>query len=318
MTANGKTVLLVEDNEDNRIVYSTILRHFGYSVTEALNGEEGITKARTEQPDLILMDISMPRMNGLEATRILRRELPQAKIVLVSQNDPAAVAVQARQVGASAHVAKHALFGTLLPVLDGLIRPSPAETTPPSQAVAQPPPPSATSTPDWLQGSGALGRLIASHDWSQTPLGAIDKWPQSLKTAVNLMLNSHHPMWIGWGEQASFLYNEAYVQVLGYAKHPWALGRPAAEVWSEIWNICGPLAEKVFRFGQASFVEEVRLFMNRGDFFEETYYSFSYSPIRDESGNVGGLFCPSTEVTPKVINARRLGTLSDQAALEFR
>jgi len=283
-------------------------------VGEASDGLEAIEKAKFLRPDIILMDISMPRMDGLEATRILRRELPQAKIVLVSQNDPAAVAIQARQVGASAHVAKHALFGTLLPVLDGLSRSPTAETTPPAQNVAQPPPASATLTPDWLQGSGALGRLIASHDWSQTPLGAIEQWPQSLKTAVNLMLNSHHPMWIGWGAQATFLYNEAYVQVLGYAKHPWALGRPASEVWSEIWDICGPLAEKVFKFGQASFVEEVRLFMNRGDFFEETYYSFSYSPIRDESGNVGGLFCPSTEVTPKVINARRLGTLSELSA----
>src|SRR4029077_18022228 len=147
----------------------------------------------------------------------------------------------------------------------------------------------------------------------KTPLGPLENWPQSLKTAINLMLNSQHPMWIGWGPQATFLYNEAYVQVLSSAKHPWALGRPAAEVWSEIWDICGPLADKVFKNGEASF-DEVRLFMSRGDFLEETYYSFSYSPIRDESGKVAGLFCPSTEVTPKVINARRLRTLSQLSA----
>ncbi len=146
------------------------------------------------------------------------------------------------------------------------------------------------------------------------PLGPIAGWPQSLKTSVNLILNSQHPMWIGWGPEATFLYNDAYVQVLSSAKHPWALGRPAAEVWPEIWDICGPLADKVFQNGEASFVDEVRLFMNRGDFVEETYYSFSYSPIRDESGNVAGLFCPSTEVTPKVINARRLRTLSQLSA----
>ncbi len=121
-------------------------------------------------------------------------------------------------------------------------------------------------------------------------------------------------MWIGWGPAITNLYNDAYVQVLSSAKHPWALGKPASEVWSEIWDFCGPLAEKVFQKGEASFIDEVRLFMNRGDFVEETYYSFSYSPIRDESGAVAGLFCPSTEVTPKVINARRLRTLSELSA----
>ena len=98
------------------------------------------------------------------------------------------------------------------------------------------------------------------------------------------MLNSQHPMWIGWGHDATFLYNDAYVQVLSLAKHPWALGKPAALVWAEIWDFCGPLADKVFQKGEASFVDDVRLFMRRGEFLEETFYSFSYSPIRDDSG----------------------------------
>jgi PAS domain S-box-containing protein len=170
------------------------------------------------------------------------------------------------------------------------------------------------SAKDWLAGGGELGRLIGEHDWSQTSLGPIEKWPQSLKTSVNLILNARHPMWVGWGKDAVFLYNDAYIQVLSLAKHPWALGKPAAEVWPEIWDICGPLADSVFEKGEASFLDDVRLLMNRGTFLEETYYSFSYSPIRDESGTVAGLFCPSTEVTPKVINARRLQTLSELSA----
>jgi PAS domain S-box-containing protein len=121
-------------------------------------------------------------------------------------------------------------------------------------------------------------------------------------------------MWVGWGPAKTFLYNDAYISVLSLAKHPWALGRPAAEVWAEIWDFCGPLADKVFAKGQATFVDDVQLFMNRRDFVEETYYSFSYSPIRDEYGKVKGLFCPSKEVTAKVINARRLGTLSELTA----
>lgn len=166
----------------------------------------------------------------------------------------------------------------------------------------------------WLGSGGEMGLLISRFDWSRTPLGPLPQWPQSLRTAVSLMLNSRHPMWIGWGQDATFLYNDAYISVLSRAKHPGALGRPARVVWAEIWNICGPLADKVFQNGEASFVDDVQLFMNRGDFIEETYYSFSYSPIRDESGKVGGLFCPSTEVSAKVLNARRLATLSQLTA----
>jgi len=166
---------------------------------------------------------------------------------------------------------------------------------------------------DFLAGGGEMGRLIREYDWSNHRLGKPDAWPRSLKTAVSLILNSQHPMWIGWGPEISFLYNDAYLHVLGLAKHPKALGRPASEVWAEIWDVCGPLADNVFRYGEASFVDDVRLFMHRGDHLEETYYSFSYSPIRDESGGVGGLFCPSTDTTPKVLGARRLRTLSELA-----
>ncbi len=165
-----------------------------------------------------------------------------------------------------------------------------------------------------INNDSELGRLVSAFDWASTPLGVLEGWPQSLRTAVNLVLDSRHPMWMSWGPGGTFLYNDAYVQVLGPAKHPWALGRPAAEVWAEIWDFCGPLFDKVYRHGEASFVDDVRLFMSRGDFIEETYYSFSYSPIRDETGRVAGLFCPSAETTHKVLNARRLRTLSELAA----
>jgi signal transduction histidine kinase/ActR/RegA family two-component response regulator len=172
--------------------------------------------------------------------------------------------------------------------------------------------------PGFLAAAGELGRLIHAFDWSATPLGPLDEWPQSLRTAVSLILNARHPMWIGWGREATFLYNDAYVDVLGAAKHPWALGRPAHEVWSEIWDVCGPLADKVFRHAEATFIDAIQLFMRRGDFLEETWYSFSYSPIVGEDGRVGGLFCPSAEVSASVLNARRLGTLSRLSADALR
>jgi PAS domain S-box-containing protein len=172
----------------------------------------------------------------------------------------------------------------------------------------------AASGMDFLAGSGEMGERIRAFDWARTPLGPIDTWPQSLKTSVSLILSSRHPMWIGWGPEMTFLYNDAYVHVLGAAKHPGALGLPASKVWAEIWHICGPLADKVFTQGEATFLDDVRLFMNRGRFLEETFYSFSYSPIRDDQGRVCGLFCPSADVTPKVLNARRMAILSELAA----
>ncbi len=168
--------------------------------------------------------------------------------------------------------------------------------------------------PEFLLGGGEMGARIRAFDWAGTPLGPIEFWPQSLKTSISLILTSRHPMWIGWGPEMTFLYNDAYLHVLGSAKHPQALGRPAAEVWSEIWDVCGPLADKVFQSGEATFVDDVRLFMDRGDFLEETFYSFSYSPIHDEFSKVSGLFCPSTDITPKILNARRLRTLSELAS----
>jgi len=170
----------------------------------------------------------------------------------------------------------------------------------------------------FLAAPGELGGLILRFDWSATPLGPLASWPQSLRTAVSLILNARHPMWIGWGPEATFLYNDAYIDVLGAAKHPWALGRPAAEVWSEIWDVCGPLADKVFLRAESTFVDAVQLFMLRGDFLEETWYSFSYSPIVDEAGRVGGLFCPSSELSASTLNARRLSTLSRLSADALR
>ena len=303
-------ILIVDDHAIvRRGLRSLLSSRAHWSVCgEADNGVDAIAKAKDLRPDVVLMDISMPRMDGIEATRIINRDVPESKVIIISQNDPVVVRRQTAEVQVSGYVSKADISLELLGAVDKAVGNTHAHNAPGRHLSDLPP-----LEPGTIYG-GELGRLIHQHDWSQTPLGPIEYWPQSLKTSVDLMLSSQHPMWIGWGPDIRFLYNDAYIHVLSLAKHPWALGRPAAEVWAEIWNICGPLADKVFQKGEASFMDEVRLFMNRGDFVEETYYSFSYSPIRDEFGNVAGLFCPSTEVTPKVLNARRLGTLSELSA----
>ena len=154
---------------------------------------------------------------------------------------------------------------------------------------------------------------MRAKDWSGTPLGPPASWPQSLRTAVSILLNSRYPMFLFWGPELVKIYNDGYRSILGN-KHPWALGRRGPEVWPEIWDTIGPMVERVVEHGEATFSDDLMLFMQRHGYPEEVYFTFSYSPIRDESGGIGGMFCACTETTAKVLGARRLGTLRDLAA----
>lgn len=166
------------------------------------------------------------------------------------------------------------------------------------------------TTSDFLTSPGELGEMIRNYNWAATSLGPISGWPQSLKTTISLMLNSKNPTWIGWGPDNIFFYNDAYIDVLGKEKHQWALGKPAPVVWEEIWHMCGHLSDMVFNEGISSSMDDMQLFMRRGDFLEEVFYCFSYSPVINEQGQVGGLFCPNFETTHKVLSARRSKTLA--------
>ena len=150
----------------------------------------------------------------------------------------------------------------------------------------------------FLDGGGEMGALMRATDWTRTPLGPVDGWPQSLRTTVSTCLNSRFPILIWWGPQFVKLYNDAYREVIA-GKHPHALGRPGREVWPEIWDIIGPMLESVVRDGAATWSEDQFLPLERRGFAEETYFTFSYSPIRDESGGVGGVFSAVTETTPR-------------------
>ena len=129
-----------------------------------------------------------------------------------------------------------------------------------------------------MQPSG-MSQLISSYDWSTTPLGHVAAWPDSLKAAVRILVTSRFPMWMAWGPELTFLYNDAYARVTLGKKHPWALGKPARVVWHEIWPDIGPRIERVMKTGEASWEETLGLILERSGFPEETYHTFSYSPL---------------------------------------
>jgi PAS domain S-box-containing protein len=174
-------------------------------------------------------------------------------------------------------------------------------------------PSSSTGSPSRGRG-GETGRLISGFDWSRTPLGPVASWPRSLSITLRIMLDSRYAMWLGWGPDFTFLYNDAYASMTLGPKHPWALGRSAREVWAEIWSDIGPRAEKVIAAGEATWDEGLLLFLERNGFPEETYHTFSYSPIPADEGGVGGMLCVVTEDTERILSERRLGTLRELAA----
>lgn len=162
-------------------------------------------------------------------------------------------------------------------------------------------------------GSSELAGLLRNRDWAGTSLGPPEAWPESLKTAVRIMLTSQQPIWIGWGKELTFLYNDPYKSIIG-GKHPRALGEPTRVVWREIWDDIAPLLTKAMSGSEGTYVEAQLLIMERNGFPEETYYTFSYSPIPDADGLPAGIFCANTDDTQRVISERQLSLLRELAS----
>jgi len=166
--------------------------------------------------------------------------------------------------------------------------------------------------PDFLAGGGEVGVLMREHDWSATSLGMPAAWPVALRTLVMVMLGSKQPMFVAWGAERTLLYNQNYARVLG-RKHPDALGRPLLDVWSEIRDDLVPIVEQAYA-GEAVHMDDIMLMMDRHGYREETHFAFSYTPVRDESGRIAGIFCPCRETTGQVLAERR--NLADREKFE--
>ncbi|MEO7068685.1 MAG: PAS domain-containing protein, partial [Rhodanobacter sp.] len=174
----------------------------------------------------------------------------------------------------------------------------------------------------FLAGDGEMRALIRAHDWSVHPIGKPETWPQSLRTAIRLMLNSRHQMGIFWGNDGTWFYNDAYRQTLTSERHPSSLGLPAQQVWPEIWDEIGAQITQVMSGGSATWHENQHLVMQRDGRDEDTYWTYSYGPIDDEGapGGVGGVLVVCTETTEQVLvslrashERQRLAELFEQA-----
>jgi PAS domain S-box-containing protein len=156
--------------------------------------------------------------------------------------------------------------------------------------------------------SETAGRM-RDFDWDTTDLGPPQNWPENLRITVRICLTSRFPIVVWWGPNYTMFYNDAYISFLGRTKHPQWLGRSGKQCWQEIWPVIGPMLEGVWATGQATWSQDLLLFLDRNLPQEEGYFTFSYSPILDNQNNVNGIFCACFETTEQVVSTRRLETL---------
>ena len=274
--------------------------------------------AKLLRPDCILMDISMPRLNGLEATRSIREKLPETRVVIISQNDPSVVRFEAEEAGACGFVAKSELHNDLLPTIEAVLASSGSPQDIKgrmSHAVAD----QGQKSFGFLSGGGKSGELIRSMNWSETAIGPIESWSPTLRMMVSFLLVNRFPLLLWWGPKYCQLYNDAYRPVLG-TKHPHSMGQQANECFAEIWHIIGPLVDTPFRGGQATWMEDLPLEFNRYGFLEETHFTVAYSPVPDQTapGGIGGVLATVHEISEKVVGQRRVAVLRDSGCPNFR
>src|SRR4029079_12508089 len=172
------------------------------------------------------------------------------------------------------------------------------------------------ATARMLAVGGEMASRVAAFDWAATPLGPIESWPIALRTTVAMVLENRFPMALLWGPELRNINNDAYIPVLG-SKHPAALGRPTVEVWSEIWPIVREQLDGVLGGKGATWNEHLLLPIIRKGFLEETYFTFSFGPVRDDAGGIGGVLATCTETTVQIQDERQLQMLRALGAEGF-
>ena len=307
-------ILIADDHELVRRGLRSLLeaRREWQVCAEAVDGLDAIEKAQSLKPDVLILDINMPNVNGLEAVRILKTDLPQSEVLLISQHDPSYMLATALEAGASGYISKTALSNDLLAAIEAISN----HRQPPSSSTFRVPERKLpAAVPAFLSGGGEMGALMRRMDWAQTPLGPVESWPPTLRTMTRFLLANRFPLLLWWGPEFCSLYNDAYRPILG-TKHPKSMGQPVSQCWHEIWHILKPLIETPFHGGPATWMEDIPLEINRHGFLEETHFTVAYSPVPDETapGGIGGVLATVHEISDKVVAERRVVVLRDLGA----
>jgi PAS domain S-box-containing protein len=309
-------ILIADDHEViRRQLRSLIESHSGWQVCAAASdGKQAVEKAIEFKPSVAVLDISMPEMDGLQATRLIRQKANGCQVVVISQNDPLLMEKVALQAGAKRFIPKSKISQDLIKSIEALLhngdhRPDLTAQKAPQNA---PPDDEKPTTPSLFKGEGEMARIMHSTDWSKTPLGPVELWSYALRMMVNFLVPNRFPQLLWWGPEFCCLYNDAYIPILG-DKHPSAIGQPVAEVWNEIWEVLRPLIETPFHGGPATWMEDIELVLKRHGFEEETHFTIAYSPVPDETmaSGIGGVLATVNEITEKVIGERRISVLRE-------
>jgi signal transduction histidine kinase len=169
----------------------------------------------------------------------------------------------------------------------------------------------------FLQDSGEMGALIIQQDWSQSPIGTLDQWPPALRTTLGILLHSAFPMFLFWGKELTCFYNDAFRPSLGIdGKHP-AIGKQGKDVWEEIWEFIGPLIQQVMTTGIPVYFEDQLVPFYRNGRMEDIYWTFSYSPVYNDDGNINGVFVTCTETTANVLHRKKIEDFVAQRTREL-
>ena len=172
----------------------------------------------------------------------------------------------------------------------------------------------ATAADLFLSGPGEMAALTRALDWSATAVGPVESWSASLRTTVGTLLASRHAMFLWWGPELIQFYNDGYRPSMGPDRHPSALGARGRECWAEIWPIIGPEVEAIMAGAPATWHEDHLVPITRGDRVQDVYWSYSYSPVRDDDGSIGGVLVTVQETTRRVVGERRTRLLQELAA----